>query len=140
MIAAASAGLFFGHGHDVGPDGGHLGPVFVAHDGGHDVAAKGRAGLHEVALVVDGEAGAVGGEAGPDDGGDCAGQVAAKAGGPHEDDFGSVFFDQLAEAFIVAFGAVVPQDRGVDEVGLVCAVGEGFAAEVFYLVAKEDGD
>ena len=72
-------------------------------------------------------------------GGDCSGEVAAKAGGPHEDDFRFVFFNQLAEGFVVAFGAVVPKDGGVYQVGLVCAVGKGFAAEVFYLFTEDDG-
>ncbi len=73
------------------------------------------------------------------DGGHRAGQVAAQAGGAHEDDLGLVLVDQVADRLQVGFGAVVAEDRGVDQVDLVGAVGEGFAAEVLDLVADDDG-
>jgi len=44
-LARMPAFDFFGFGHDFMADGGHLGPVIFAQDGGHDIAAESRPGL-----------------------------------------------------------------------------------------------
>ena len=122
--------------HHVGADGGHLGAELVAHDGGHDVAAKGGSGLHQVSLAIHGQPGAIGGKSCADHCGDGPGQVTAYSCGPHEDDLGPVHVDQLAERLQVSLGAVMPEDRGIDEIGLVGAIGEGLMAKRFHILAQ----
>ncbi len=90
-------------------------------------------------LVVDVEAGAVGGQAGLDHGGHRPGQVAADAGGAHQDDLRLVPVDQVADGPGVGLGAVVAVDRRIEKVGPVGAAGEGFGAEVLDLVADDHG-
>src|SRR5512133_1559814 len=108
--------------HDLGSYRGHLGPEAVAHDGGHDVAAKGGAGLHQVALVVDRQSGTVGGQAGLHPGGHCSCQVAPHPAGTPQDYFWLVLVDLAAAGLQIRFGAVMPVDRMVEQVGFCRAI------------------
>ena len=126
------------HRHDIGAHGGHLGAELVAHDGGHDVAAKSWTGLHQVAFVVYTEAGAVGGQAGADPGGNRSGKVAPHSGSTHQDDFRLVFIDEVAASFDVGFGTVMLVDRSIEQVDFGGAVRNGFTAEVLDILTDHD--
>ena len=81
---------------DAGPGRGHLGVGAGSDDGGHDVAAEGRAGLEQEALVrVDGKGGAVRGEAGFQGRGHLGDKSPAQVGGSGQDDFRLKFPGQL---------------------------------------------
>ena len=73
---------------DAGPGRGHLGKGAGGDDGGHDVAAEGRAGLEQKALFrVDGKRGAVRGEAGFKRRRHLGDKGPARIGGPGQNDF-----------------------------------------------------
>jgi len=102
--------------HNPRANGGHLRAVVRADDGGHEVAAKGRAGLVEEAFLrIYFKDGAVGGEAGLASGRDPWGYGSAKAGGAKEEDFGFAFLDQLVEEVYVVFVNLGVQERVLAE-------------------------
>ena len=128
----------FRHRHDIGSYGGHLWAKFVAHDGCHDVPAKSRAGLHQVALVVDGKTGAVSGQTGGNTGSNSSGQVTPHAGSPHQDDLRLVFFDQVATPLNIGLGTVMLVDRGIEEISFGGSVGKGFLAEMLDVLTDHE--
>ena len=134
--------------HNAGAHGGHLRTEARADDGGHQVAAEGRAGHLEVGvflklgvvhidvrgfaqevlvlLDIDIEVGAVGGQAGVQAGRAARAKVAAEVGRADEDDLGLFVHDEIAQGLGVAVGGVVLQQRAVDvkdAVGAVAAEG-----------------
>src|SRR5699024_11007321 len=116
-----------------------------ADDGGHQVAAEGRTGHLQVAVLVvegllgqvDGRAlgqevhvllgvdvqvGGVGGQAGVQPGGAAGAQVAADVGRADQQHLGLVLVDHIADHLGVGVGGVVLQQRALADQNLVCAV------------------
>jgi hypothetical protein len=57
------------------------------------------------------------------------GQVPTEAGGPHQDDLGLEGIDEMTDSLQIRLGAVKTEDRRINEVGLICSIGEGIMAE-----------
>ncbi len=127
--------------HHAGTDGRHLGAMFFAENGGHEVAAEGGTGHAEFVsfVVADFELGGVGGEAGQVACGDTGPQVAADGGGTDQQNAGVLFLDDLGDGLGVGLGEVGSQEVVVDHEHFVGASGNeslGLGLDVF---AKEDG-
>jgi len=67
------------------------------------------------------------------------GQVAAHAGGPHQDHLRLVLSDQVAAGLKIRLGAVVAIQRVIQQIGLAGAVAKGLVTEGFYLVSDHQG-
>ena len=89
--------------------------------------------------LIDGQTGAVRRQAAVQGRGRGPGQIASQAGRAHEDDLGLVFSDQLDRAAHVRLGAVVMEDRVVDQIDLVGAVGKGFLGQMLDVFAEDEG-
>ncbi len=102
---------------------GHLRSPVGADDGGHDIAAKGRAGLQQQAFVVDIELGTVGGQAGAEGGRYPRNEGAADGGGAGEQDLRLVPVDQFHHSLGISVVAEVGECGVVHHINRVGAVG-----------------
>ena len=146
--------------HHAGTDGGHLGTVVGADDGGHQMAAEGgtghlqvtvvlklgvvhingRGGLEEglVLLHIHVQVGAVGGQAGLQAGSHAGAQVAADVGGADEEHLGLLVLHQLADNLGVSVGGVVLQQGMVADINAVSAVAaQGLGVLLVDMVAQQ---
>ena len=115
---------------DPRPDRGHLRPVVRAEDGRHDVAAKGRPGLVEIAGGrVGGEAGAVGGQPGAEPGRHPGRQRPADGRGAQQDDVRAFGPGQLRQDLGIRSLGEVAQRLMLGQVDPVGAMGEELAGE-----------
>ena len=124
---------------DAGPGRGHLGIGPGRDDGGHDVAAEGRAGLEQEALVrVDGERGAVRGEAGFEGRGHLGDKSPPQVGGPRQDDFRLKFSGQFADGRGIGLFQKIRQPRVLRQVDLVSPGGEQGLGQGLHPVPQQD--
>ena len=111
-----------------------------AEDGGHQVAAEGGTGPgHVAALLVDVQAGAVGGQAGLQAAADAGAQIAAVVGGADEHAGGAVLLHQGAQGDGVGVGGVVGVLGAVHHDHLVGAVLRGGLHGGVHIAADDHG-
>ena len=136
---AVAGGVFLGHFHDPRAHRAHLGTVGAAEDRGHDVAAEGGAGHRQELLVrLDVQAGAVGGQAGLQLGGDHAGQVPAERRRAYQDNLRPDLLAQVNEGAAIDPGKVRAQQRIVHDVDGVAAVGDGLFGDTADTGAEQE--
>ena len=111
-----------------------------AEDGGHQVAAEGGTGpSHVAALLVDVQAGAVGGQAGLQAAADTGAQIAAVVGGADEHAGGAVLLHQSAQGDGVSVSGVVGVLGAVHHDHLVSAVLRGSLHSLVHAAADDHG-
>ena len=124
---------------DPGPGRGHLREGARGDDGGHDIAAEGRAGLEQQALFrVDGEGGAVGGQAGLQARGHPGDEGPAGVGGPGQDDLRPVLPGQLRQGRGIGLFQEILEARVLSQVNLVSPGGQQGRGQAGDLFAKQD--
>ena len=128
--AADAALLALGHRHDARADRRHLGAKVERVDRAQQRAAEGRPCRRQRLVGVDGELGAVGGEPREKRRGDGACEIAAEVGRAEQQDLGLVDVDQLGQRPGVGFVAVFGEDRVLDQIGDVGAVGEALGGRL----------
>ena len=137
---ALGVGDLLRRGHHLVPHGGHLRPVVLREDGGHDVAAECGPGLaQEHGGRIDGELGAVRGEAGEDLRRDARQEGPAHHGAAAEEDLGLLLHEDLRHQLGLHVLVEVADGRVVDHPDLVHAVGEKLVGVLPHAVSHQDG-